>query len=83
MGAPGDVQSSTRNNFISDFRPAAPVRPTCSFVMRTRVTLAIPCLITSLTLNRRDIAIYDVHFSAKLVKSIGNIKCRHITFSEI
>jgi hypothetical protein len=38
---------------------------------------------TKVTLNRRDIATCDVHFSAKLVKSIGNITYRHITFSEI
>jgi hypothetical protein len=51
--------------------------------MRIRVTLAIPCLIASLTLNRREIATCDVHFSAKLVNSIGNMKCRHVTFSAI
>jgi hypothetical protein len=51
--------------------------------MRSRVTLAIPCLIAFLALDRPDIATCDVHFSAKLVKSIGNIKCRHITFSEL
>jgi hypothetical protein len=83
MGARGDIQSSTRNNFISDFHSAAPSRLASSFIMRSRVTLAFPCLITSLTLNRRDIVTCDVHFSAKLVKSIGNIKCRHVTFSEI
>jgi hypothetical protein len=60
-----------------------PLPAASSFVMRSRVTLAILCLITSLTLNRRDIATCNVHFSAKLVKSIGNIKYRHVTFSEI
>jgi hypothetical protein len=51
--------------------------------MRSRVTLVIPCLIAFLALEGRDIATCDVHVSAKLVKSMGNIKCRHITFSAI
>jgi hypothetical protein len=83
MGARRDVRSSTQNNFISDFHSAAASRLAPSSIMRNHVTLAIPRLITSLTLKRRGIATSDVHFSAKLVKSIGNIKCRHVTFSEI
>jgi hypothetical protein len=82
MGARGDVRSSTRNNFISDLHLPAPSRPAASFVMRNRVTLAILYLITSLTLKARDIHTGNVYFSAKLVKSIGNIKCRHVTFSQ-
>jgi hypothetical protein len=83
MRARRDFQSSTRNNLISDFQLAAPSRTASSFLMRSRVTLAIPSLITCLTLNRPDIATSSLHFSAKLVKSIGNIECRHVTFSEI
>jgi hypothetical protein len=51
--------------------------------MRSRVTLAIPWRITSLALYGREIVTWDIHSSAKLVKSIGNIECCHVIFSEI
>jgi hypothetical protein len=83
MGRLGRLSSPTRNNFTSDFDSPMPSGLTSSLIMANRLTLTIPCPIVSLSLNWREVAASHVHFCATFVKSIDNIKCRQVTFSEI